>query len=84
MRSIVEGILGAAVFAAFCGVMVYAIITPDPVYQARDRRAWEEARVYDIEAQQRCADAVLRPYYAAGEPTDEQVAQAYHDCGGDL
>jgi hypothetical protein len=84
MRQVLTDAALVAIAGALAGIMMYAAVAPDPVQAEIGRRAAAEARGYALAAQQRCADEVLRPHYAAGDPTDEQVAQAYRDCGGAL
>ena len=80
MRQILKDILCALVLAPFAAGTLYALLSEDPVQAEIGRRAAEEARFYDGERQRECAADILRPYYANGEPTEEQVEAAYRDC----
>ena len=80
MRQALNDILCALAFAPLVGIGVYAFVTPDPMQAEIGRAAEAEARPYILEQQRECARDALRPHYAHGEPTPEQVARAYRDC----
>jgi len=80
MRQALNDILCVLTLAPFVGIGVYAFVAPDPMQEEIGRAAEAEARPYVLEQQRECARAALRPYYAVGEPTPEQVDQAYRDC----
>lgn len=80
MRQTLNDILVGLAFAPFVAVAAYALLAEDPVQAEIGRRAAAEAAVDDAERVRECAHDALRPYYAHGEPTPEQVEVAYRDC----
>lgn len=80
MRQVINNILGVLVAAPFAAIVIYAFLAEDPMQAEIGREAAAEAQFYDGERQRECAADILRPLYARGEPTPEQVDAAYRDC----
>jgi len=80
MRQTLNDILCGLALAPFMGIVVYCFFAEDPMQAEIGRAAEAEARPYILEQQRECARDALRPYYAHGEPTPEQVEAAYRDC----
>lgn len=77
---LMNDILGGLAFALLATITVCGLLAGDPVQSEIGRKAAEEARFYDGVRQRGCATDILRPFYARGEPTPEQVEAAYLDC----
>jgi hypothetical protein len=80
MRQALNDILCVLALAPFAAIIGYCFFAEDPVMVEIGRAAEAEARPYVLEQQRACAADILRPIYAVGEPTPEQVEAAYRDC----
>lgn len=80
MRQTLNDILCGLAFAPLAAFVMYGLLAGDPVQTEIGRKAAAEARFYDGVHQRECASDILRPLYARGEPTPEQVDAAYRDC----
>ena len=80
MRQVIDNILCGLALAPVLAIIGYCFLAEDPVLVEIGRAAEAEARPYVLERQRECAADILRPIYARGEPTPEQVEAAYRDC----
>lgn len=74
MRQTLNDICGLVLLAPFAAVAAYGLLAEDPMQVEIGRRAAAEAQVDE------CAADILRPLYARGGATPEQVEAAYRDC----
>lgn len=80
MVRLMNDILCGLAFALLVTITVCGLLAGDPVQSEIGRKAAAEARFYDGVHQRECASDILRPIYARGEPTPEQVDAAYRGC----
>lgn len=77
MRQVIEAVVGTIVLAAFGGVFMYALITPDPMQVEIGRRASAEAREDAALRRRACIHDHTRHL---GDPTPEQLEEARIAC----
>lgn len=77
LRQVIESIVGTIVVAAFGGIFMYALITPDPMQVEIGRRAAAEARSDAAVLYRSCVHDRTRHLV---DPTPEQVEQASVSC----
>jgi hypothetical protein len=80
MVRLMNDILCGLAFALLATITVCGLLAGDHVQSEIGRAAADDARFYDGVRQRDCASDILRPLYARGEPTPEQVEAAYLDC----
>lgn len=77
MRQAIEAVVGTITFAAFGGIFMYALVTPDPMQVEIGRRAAAEAHEDAALRRRACIHARTRHL---GDPTPEQVERVSVGC----